>query len=293
MMARLKALPDELRGGAWPSPVRAVRCPVNSGNGRDPRPQLRPGRKAPSTLGGLPRKRGGRSGPRQVSIGGPTGTRGAPLYEGRFLSEIGRPGDVHGLTIAYVAGLVAADGSIERKLPYVYVACRDREDVLFAAHALFQASGKKPSIFYDRRAGVYKAKVSSRVLRDKLVYHYNISSGKKAQAIRPPDKLTFRQIVEYVAGWFDGEGWCETDMKQVDSHPYNYPRIGFKIKNKTMRDLISKQLEILRLPHGCYKRKDGTYGIWINGRKNCKAFKRLIGFRYPTKISKLNRLLPD
>jgi hypothetical protein len=54
MMARLKALPDELRGGAWPSPVRAVRCPVNSGNGRDPRPQLRPGRKAPSTLGGLP-----------------------------------------------------------------------------------------------------------------------------------------------------------------------------------------------------------------------------------------------
>lgn len=68
MMARLKALPDELRGGAWPSPVRAVRCPVNSGNGRDPCLQLRPGRKAPSTLEGLPRKRGGRSGLRQVSM---------------------------------------------------------------------------------------------------------------------------------------------------------------------------------------------------------------------------------
>jgi hypothetical protein len=40
MKARLKVLPDELRGGAWPSPVRAVRCPVKSGNDRDPRPLL-------------------------------------------------------------------------------------------------------------------------------------------------------------------------------------------------------------------------------------------------------------
>ncbi len=36
MKARLKVLLDKLRGGAWPSPVRAVRCPVKSGNDRDP-----------------------------------------------------------------------------------------------------------------------------------------------------------------------------------------------------------------------------------------------------------------
>ena len=38
MKVRLKTLPDALRGGAWPSPARAVRCPVKSGNERDPRP---------------------------------------------------------------------------------------------------------------------------------------------------------------------------------------------------------------------------------------------------------------
>ena len=40
MKARLKVLPDKLRGGAWPSSVRAARCPVKSGNERDLHRQL-------------------------------------------------------------------------------------------------------------------------------------------------------------------------------------------------------------------------------------------------------------
>jgi hypothetical protein len=55
MKARLKVLPDKLRGGAWPSPVRAVRCPVKSGNDRDPRSLLPAALQwRPGTLGGLP-----------------------------------------------------------------------------------------------------------------------------------------------------------------------------------------------------------------------------------------------
>jgi hypothetical protein len=36
MTVRLKTLPDELRGGAWPSPVRVVRCLLKCSNERDP-----------------------------------------------------------------------------------------------------------------------------------------------------------------------------------------------------------------------------------------------------------------
>ncbi len=36
MKARLMTLPDWLRGGAWPSPVRAVRCLLKCSNERDP-----------------------------------------------------------------------------------------------------------------------------------------------------------------------------------------------------------------------------------------------------------------
>ncbi len=35
MKVSLKGLPNEPRGGAWPSSARAVRCPVKSGNERD------------------------------------------------------------------------------------------------------------------------------------------------------------------------------------------------------------------------------------------------------------------
>ena len=35
MMVKLKTLPDEPRGSAWPPSARAVRCPVKSGNERD------------------------------------------------------------------------------------------------------------------------------------------------------------------------------------------------------------------------------------------------------------------
>ena len=40
MKVRLKVLPNEPRGSAWPSSARAVRCPVKSGNERDLHQQL-------------------------------------------------------------------------------------------------------------------------------------------------------------------------------------------------------------------------------------------------------------
>ena len=65
MKVSLKGLPDALRSGAWPSSARAVRCPVKSGNERDPYRYLQSllyG--VESTITRLPLKSGGGCGQR-------------------------------------------------------------------------------------------------------------------------------------------------------------------------------------------------------------------------------------
>ncbi len=55
MKLRLMILANSPRGSACPTTVRAVRCPVKSGNERDPRPQLPAGPLGtPGTLWRLP-----------------------------------------------------------------------------------------------------------------------------------------------------------------------------------------------------------------------------------------------
>lgn len=78
MKVKLKTLPDKLRGGAWPSPVRAVRCPVKSGNDRDPHPLLLPAIEL-GTLGRLPptRRRKERATAGQYAPNPPGHTRAA------------------------------------------------------------------------------------------------------------------------------------------------------------------------------------------------------------------------
>ena len=93
MTARLTTLPDALRGGTSPSPVRAVRCPVKFGNERDPHPQLLPHPCGDAgTLGGLPalsrRKEGATAGQHAPKPPGYTrhamvGTMGSDPERGR------------------------------------------------------------------------------------------------------------------------------------------------------------------------------------------------------------------
>ena len=54
MKVSLKGLPDEPRGGAWPSSARTVRRALKCVNERDPRPMLLLLAKLGGTHGGLP-----------------------------------------------------------------------------------------------------------------------------------------------------------------------------------------------------------------------------------------------
>jgi hypothetical protein len=74
---------------------------------------------------------------------------------------------------------------------------------------------------------------------------------------------------------------------------YQYPRIGFKIKNKPVRDWIFNELIQRGVYAKSYNRKDETYGLWLNGSNNCTSFLKTIGFLYPIKNKLLEKLIQE
>jgi hypothetical protein len=101
----------------------------------------------------------------------------------------------------------------------------------------------------------------------------------------PSEKTT------YLRGWFEGESWLETMTVRRPSGTYQYPRIGFKIKNQPIRDWLLAQLSLHDVRAKPYNRRDGTYGLWINGTTACQAFLDNIGYLYPPRNSKLKTLI--
>ncbi len=197
-------------------------------------------------------------------------------------------------TMAYIAGLVAADGNVAADEPYFYVSSKEKSDLEnFVAPLVERILGRKATLFYDRCASVYKLKVYSRNLWTRLVQDYKIPPGEKASIITPPTFLNADDEAAYIRGWFDGEGWCETLIVRSLHHVYKYPRIGFKVKSLAIRDYIWLVLYKLDVKPSCYSRADGSFGIWINGVTRCRGFREKIGFGYPSKRRALERLLDE
>ncbi len=60
-----------------------------------------------------------------------------------------------------------------------------------------------------------------------------------------------------------------------------------------MRDWILTELIQRGIRAKGYQRKDGTYGIWLNGINACQSFLDEIGFFYTPKNKTLKRLIQE
>jgi len=196
------------------------------------------------------------------------------------------------LGIAYLAGLVSADGHLEKTEPYVYIAGKNDKFIKTVVTPLLQeVTNRKPSVYWDRSAKVYKARTYNRKLWYSLMTEYGIPSGKKAYLISSPRKINDAAVILYIRGWFDGEGWPEEMKVRKPSGTYRYPRIGFKAKSQSIRDWIAMKLNEIGVRAKPYDRRDGSFGLWINGRRACMAFNNKIGFLNHKNARRLDRLL--
>ena len=136
-----------------------------------------------------------------------------------------------------------------------------------------------------------EVKVLYRELWSTLIHDYNIPKGKKFALIKPPKIDEEKEIINYIKGWYDGEGWIEVMTTKRPYGIYQYPKVGFKIKNKPMRDWILKHLIQNGIRAKKYDRKDKSYGISIHGTNACNDFLKKIGFLNPSKIDYLKKLI--
>ena len=193
---------------------------------------------------------------------------------------------------AFLAGLVAADGHLEIKDPYITVASKDElflKDYL--APLINVQIGRLPKPYWDNSARVWKLRIYNRKLWTTLIKDYSIPCGRKSTSILAPKNLESSERIWYARGWFDGEGWVETMTVRKSSRVYQYPRIGFKVKNQPIRDWLLDELTHHNIRAKGYNRNDGTYGLWINGIIDCQTFLDTIGFLYPLRNTKLKELI--
>jgi hypothetical protein len=194
--------------------------------------------------------------------------------------------------IAYLAGLIAADDHLEVHEPYITIPSKEqgllKESI---APLIHDQLGRRPNPYWDKGAKVWKLRVHSQIRWTKLHRDFAIPKGKPASRILPPKQLGPFERPSYLRGWFEGESWPATMTVRRPSSLYQYPRIGFKVKNQPVRDWLLAELTLHDVRANPYTRRDGTHGLRINGPTACQAFLDNIGYFDPPRNSDLKSLI--
>ena len=169
--------------------------------------------------------------------------------------------------ILYLAALVAGDGYLERG--------RHRIDIRVASRHFNEGLAKRfSSISPKVDLRNLRLRITSTEVYRVLSQEFGIPSGRKSKIISIPEvvfAIPLEEVVEYVAGWYDAEGWFELDKRYKPA----YPRMRFAVTSQAVQKGLSKLLRRLAVPVATFT--GGTrFFIDINGRGACKRFISMI-----------------
>jgi len=87
----------------------------------------------------------------------------------------------------------------------------------------------------------------------------------------------------------DCEGWVTIKRVKRPNKTHEYPRIGFHVSNRQIRDDIVTLLQRFGTEPSIWKYKN-MYGLQIIGFNKVKTYLKEIGFNHPDKIRKAQNL---
>ena len=177
--------------------------------------------------------------------------------------------------LAYIAGLVAADGYIGSR--EVRIATNNLGYAKLIMRIL-ENSGYKPRLSVGTR--VFLVRVYSTRLKETLINEYGLVQGRKANAIVFPEQLSYSDKLAYTAGYFDGDGSIgivRSGIKDKRWGPYYTPRITISSKSKVFLEALERFLRSNGLSVRSIEFYGAVFRLRYYGCRNLKAFLRLLG----------------
>ena len=172
-------------------------------------------------------------------------------------------------TLPYLAGLVAADGTLYQR--EVRVATGSLSHAIRLAAAL-RRLGYKPRI--DRGVRVFLVRVYSVSLVRLLEEEYGIPLGRKAANIKFPS-LRGATVNCFIAGFTDGDGsigLIKSGVKEGRWGPYRTPRIVYASSSTYFLKGLQARLEVLGFRRGRLTREAGVSKLKYYGCDNLDRF---------------------
>ena len=168
--------------------------------------------------------------------------------------------------LAYLAGLISGDGHLELGRNRVDIRIFDSRFRRTAFRLSRELLGEDANVVDKGQ----KVRITSKEFMNMLVEAFEIPKGKKSRTLSVPKSiLTASDEIQdaYVAGWYDAEGWIETDRRRKPP----YVRLRFCVVNGNVCGFILRVLRKRRLGRAMFT--SGTrFCIDINGHERVGRF---------------------
>ena len=200
-------------------------------------------------------------------------------------------------TLAYIAGLVASDGSLSKKDYRVKIVTSNKQ---FAEKIkqLLEKLGFDSNIYiYDKGSRrKYEVYTYSKKLWIMLVQKFGINPGKKAKNITIPGGLSIEEKKQYVRGLFDGDSTIYVPKVKLRRkgkvYVYDLPRIVYKTQSEMLCKKLKETLEELGISTYTYHdSSSSTCAVVIDGFEKIRKFSESIGYSHPCKKRRLMNIL--
>lgn len=181
--------------------------------------------------------------------------------------------------IAYLAGLVAADGSLSKDTGLaIYI--KDKVFTKRIRHFLSTVTRSKISIYKSK--GAFRVNVFDQSLFGTFNRKFRIPFGKKSDRLLFPKHLSKREKLDFVKGYVDGDGSIYMDKRKRYGIVNYYPRIEIASQSKEFLQDMANFLYDLGIKSGQVTPGKRTMRVRIYAN-NAKNFIDKIGFSHPSK----------